>query len=102
MLAREKNSRKEILVHSKNQAPPNLPFNIRIMGSIEVEWTQDSALIDLTQRLEIELEDKVLRYKFALKDRLHLEWSWQKELNRGGMECTILAHISAGTNALSI
>ncbi|CAM6044951.1 unnamed protein product, partial [Sphagnum compactum] len=72
------------------------------MGSSEVEWTHDSALADLTQHLVTELEKKVLRYKLALKDRLHLEWSWQEELNRGGMECTILAHINTGTSALSI
>ncbi|CAM6035423.1 unnamed protein product [Sphagnum compactum] len=56
--SREKNSKKEILVHSRNQAPPNLPLNIRTMGSSEVEWTHDSALADLTQRLETELEEK--------------------------------------------
>lgn len=95
MLVREKNSQKEILVHSRNQAPPNLPLNIKIMGSTEEQWTQNSALLDLTQRLETELEEKVLRYKLTLKDRLSFEWSWQEELSRGRMECTILAHISA-------
>jgi hypothetical protein len=53
-------------------------------------------------RLESELEEKVLRYKLALKDRLHLEWSWQEELGRGGMECTILAHICTGTSTISV
>jgi hypothetical protein len=52
--------------------------------------------------LETELEEKVLRYRLTLKDRLYFEWRWQVERSRGGMECTILAHISSGTNALSI
>jgi hypothetical protein len=51
VLVREKNSRKEILVHSKSQAQPNLPLSIRIMGSVEAEWTQDSARAYLIQQL---------------------------------------------------
>jgi len=102
VLVREKNSQKETLVHSKNQAPPSLPLNIRIMGLVETEWNHNSAWADLTQRLEMELEEKVLRYKLTLKDRPQLEWSWQEEMSRGGMECTILAHIDTGTSALSI
>jgi len=62
-------------VHSKNQAPPNLPLNIKIMGPVETEWTHNSAWADLIQCLEMELEDKVLRYKLTLKDRPQLEWS---------------------------
>ncbi|CAN5974574.1 unnamed protein product [Sphagnum jensenii] len=102
VLTREKNSRKETLVYSKNQARPSLPINMRITGSTEAVWTQDTAWADLTQRLEVELEEKVLRYRLTLKDRPQLEWSWQKESSRGGTECTILAHIDSGTNALSI
>ncbi|CAM6024154.1 unnamed protein product [Sphagnum balticum] len=34
VLVREKNSRKETLVQSKNQARPSLPLNIRITGSV--------------------------------------------------------------------
>jgi hypothetical protein len=75
VLVREKNFRKEILVHSKSQARPSLPLSIRIMGSIEAEWTQDSARADLIQRLEVELEEKVLRYKLTLKVLPQLEWS---------------------------
>ncbi len=102
VLARAKNDQKEILVYSKNNTPPSLPLNIRITGSSEAEWTQDSALVDLTQRIETELEEKVLRYNLNLKDQLTLEWSWQEDLNRGGMECTILAHINTGISAISI
>jgi hypothetical protein len=40
VLTREKNDQKEILMHSRNQAPPSLPLSIRIMGSLEAEWTQ--------------------------------------------------------------
>jgi len=75
VLLREKNSQKETLVHSKNQATPSLPLNIRIMGPAETEWTHNSAWADLIQRLEVELEEKVLRYKLTLKDRPQLEWS---------------------------
>jgi hypothetical protein len=37
VLVREKNSQKETLVHSKNQASPSLTLNIRIMGLAETE-----------------------------------------------------------------
>ncbi len=50
----------------------------------------------------MELKEKVLRYKLTLKDRPKLEWSWQEVPNRGGVECTILAHIDMGESALSI
>jgi hypothetical protein len=102
VLVREKNVQKETLVHSKNQNRPSLPVSMRITGSAEVTWTQDTAWADLTQRLEMELEEKVLRYRLTLKDRLQLEWSWQKESSKGGTECTILAHIDSGASALSI
>jgi hypothetical protein len=73
VLAREKNSRKEILVHSKSQTRPSLPISIRIMGSVEVEWPHDSTWANLIQQLEMELEEKVLKYKLTLKDRPKLE-----------------------------
>jgi hypothetical protein len=67
VLLREKNSIKETLVYSKNQARPNLPFRMRIMGPTEAVWTQNTAWADLTQCLETELEEKVLRYKLTIK-----------------------------------
>jgi hypothetical protein len=79
VLTREKNSIKETLVYSKNQARPSLPLSLRITGPTEAEWTQDSAWADLTQRLETELEEKVLRYKLTIKTRPMLEWFWMKE-----------------------
>jgi hypothetical protein len=45
---------------------------------------------------------EALRYKLTIKVCPQLEWSWVKEPSRGGTECTILAHIDSGTNALSI
>jgi hypothetical protein len=102
VLVREKNSQKETLVNSNNQASPSLPLNIRIMGPAETEWTHNLAWADLIQRLETKLEEKVLRYKLTLKDRPQLEWSWQEEMSRGRVECTILAHIDTKTSALSI
>jgi len=50
----------------------------------------------------VELEEKVLKYKLTLKDRPKLEWSWQEVKSRGGVECTILAHIDTGASTLSI
>ncbi len=43
VLTRDKNSIKETLVYSKNQARPSLPLSLRITGPTEAEWTQDSA-----------------------------------------------------------
>jgi len=86
----------------RNQTPPDLPLSIRVTGPPEERWTQAFAQEDLVLRLETELEEKVLRYKMAVKGNLHLEWSWQAESGRGGMECTILAHIRTGSNALSV
>jgi len=102
MLTREKNAIRETLVYSKNQARPSLPLSLRITRPTEAEWTQDSAWADLIQRLETKMEEKVLRYKLSIKARPMLEWSWMKESSRGGIECTILAHIDSGTSTLSI
>ncbi len=93
---REKDERKQILVHVKNQSLPDLPLSIRITGPPEERWSQSSAQKDLILRIEVELDKKVLRYKLAIKDNIHLEWCWQVEPGKGGMECTILAHIWTG------
>jgi hypothetical protein len=105
VLTRDKNAQKETLVQTKNQAQPNLPLCIRITGPTidsKVDWTPSSAWADLTQRLELELEEKILRFKLSLTDQPRLEWVWSDELSRGGMECTILAHIDTGSSALSV
>ncbi len=102
ILSREKNAKKEILIYARNNAPPGLPFNIRITGSPKEEWTHTTALADITQSIESELEDKVLRYNLNLKDRLSFEWSWQEDQSRGGWECTILTHISTDSSAISV
>jgi hypothetical protein len=105
VLARENNSQKKTLVHSKNQTLLNLPLNIRIMGpaeATEVEWTPSSAWADLIQRIKLELKEKILRYKLSISKRPKLEWIWQEELSRRGMEYTILAYIDTGTSALSV
>jgi hypothetical protein len=90
------------LIFAKNNALPGLPLSIRITGSSEEEWTHASALEDITRSIESELEDKILRFSLNLKDCLSLEWSWQEDKNRGGWECTILAHISTGSSAISV
>jgi hypothetical protein len=80
----------------------HLPLSIRITGSSEEEWTHASALEDIIRSIKSELEDKILRYSLNLKDCLSLEWSWQEDKNRGRWECTILAHISTGSSAISV
>jgi hypothetical protein len=75
VLARDKNAQKELLIYAKSNALPGLPLSIRISGLSEEEWTHASALADFTQRIEAELEDKILGYSLNLRDRLSLEWS---------------------------
>jgi hypothetical protein len=101
-MSREKNAQKEILIYARNNALPGLPLSIRITGSPEEEWTHATALADITQSIEFELEDKILRYSLNLKDCLSLQWSWQEDQTKGGWECTILAHISTGSSAISV
>jgi hypothetical protein len=84
VLVRDKNSQKETLVHSKNQTQPSLPLNIRITRPANAEWSHKTAWADLIQRLEVELEEKVLRYRLTLKDQRQVKWSWQEEMSRGG------------------
>jgi hypothetical protein len=47
------------------------------------------------------LEEKIIRYRLAIRDNIRLEWCWQPVPGKGGMECTILTHIGTGL-ALSI
>jgi hypothetical protein len=58
--------------------------------------------MELIQHIAIELKENVLRHKLLLKDQLSLEWNWQEEPSRGGIECTIFAHIPIGSNPVSI
>jgi hypothetical protein len=69
---------------------------MRITSPPEERWSQSLAQNDRTFRLEVELEEKVLKYKPAIRDNIRLEWCWQAEPRKGGMECTILAHIWTG------
>jgi hypothetical protein len=87
ILAREKDGKEQILLHSKNQTPPDLPLSIRVTGPPEEKWTRASAQETLTRNVEAELEEKVLRYRMEVKEKLHLEWCWQAEPGRGGVEC---------------
>jgi hypothetical protein len=78
-------------------------LSIKITGPAEVaevEWFPSSAWADLIQRLKLELKEKILRFKLSITEQPQLEWVWQEELSRGGMECTILA--DTGLNALSV
>jgi hypothetical protein len=102
VLTREKGPQKEVLIHSRNQALPNLPIGIRITGDGREDWSSKPAMDELIQHIAIGLEENVVRHKLLLKDQLSLEWSWQEELSRGGSECTILAHIPIGSNLVSI
>jgi hypothetical protein len=101
VLTRERHEKTQLLLHARNQMLPDLPLSLRITGPSEERWSQDSAQKDLTLRLEAELEEKITRYKLAIKDNIRLEWRWLPEPGKGGMECTILAYIWSG-EALSI
>ncbi len=90
------------MIYAKNNDLPSLPLSIKITGSTEKKWTHASALEDITRSIESELKDKILRFSFNLKDCFSLEWSWQEDKIRGGWECTILAHISTGSSAISV
>jgi len=57
---------------------------------------------ELVQHIATGLEENVLRHKLMLKDQLNLEWSWQEEPNKGGIECTIFTHIPIGSYPVSI
>jgi hypothetical protein len=46
---KEKNSQKEISIHSRNQALRSLPLGIKIIGNAEEKWALNLALEDLTQ-----------------------------------------------------
>jgi hypothetical protein len=56
----------------------------------------------LIQHITTGLEENVLRHKLLLKDQFNLECSWQEEPSRGGIECTILAHIPTNSNPINI
>ncbi|CAM6073044.1 unnamed protein product [Sphagnum tenellum] len=78
VLTRTKEEKKETLVHCRNQSQPNLPLYFKISSpteAAETEWTQESTRADLIQRLELELEENILRFKWCIKDQPHLEWN---------------------------
>jgi len=105
VIIRYKNAQKEMLMRFKEHTPPSLPLNIRLKGpaeELEEEWSTDVALGELIHRVEVELKDQTLRYYFSINEKPRLEWSWQDEPNRGGMECTILVFIHTGLKGVSV
>jgi hypothetical protein len=77
VLTRMKNGQKETLVHSKNKTPPSLLLSIRLSGPMESEetmWGPNSAWPELMQHIELELVEKVLRFKLSLEEKPQLEW----------------------------
>ncbi len=71
VLTKVKNDQ-ETLVHSKNKAPPSLPLSIRLscpMETAETKWDSSSAWPELTQRIELELEEEILRFKLNIDER---------------------------------
>jgi hypothetical protein len=98
ILIRKKGPQKEVLIHSRNQAIPSLPIGIRITGDGGEDWSSKPTMEELIQHIAIELEENVLRHKLLLKDQLNLEWNRQEEPSKGGIECTIFAHIPIGSN----
>jgi hypothetical protein len=99
---REKGTQKEVLVHSKNQALPSLPVELRIVAEGEKDWSSQPAMGELIKQVAISVEENVLRHQLPLKEALNLEWNWREEPNKGGSECIILAHIPAITNRVNI
>ncbi|CAM6030543.1 unnamed protein product [Sphagnum balticum] len=94
-----------MLMHSKSHTLSSLPLTIRYSGPADVpeaEWTTNAAWADLIHRVEVELEKQILRFKLTISERPQLEWSWQEELSRGGMECTILIYIHTGVTGVSV
>ncbi len=90
---------------SKDHTSPSLPLNIRLKGpaeALEEEWSSEAAWGELIHRVEAELIEQTLRYYLTISEKPRLEWSWHEEPNRGGRECTILAHIHTGTNGVSV
>jgi len=86
VLTREKDAQRETLLHSKMHTLPSLPLSIRYSRPAvepEAEWTPNAAWEDLIHRVEVELEEQILRFKLIINERPQLEWSWQGELNRG-------------------
>jgi hypothetical protein len=105
VLTRDKNAQKETLMCSKDHTSPSLPLNIRLKGpaeALEEEWSSEAAWRELIHRVEAELIEQTLRYYLTISEKPRLEWSWHEEPNRGGRECTILAHIHTGTNGVSV
>jgi hypothetical protein len=72
---REKGSLAKIVVHSRNKALPSLPIGIRLEGEGEEDWSSQL---------------------------FNLEWTWREEPNKGGFECTILAHVLVKINPINI
>jgi hypothetical protein len=58
--------------------------------------------MDFIQRIELALEENILRFKLSITKKPELEWVWQEELSKGGMECTIFAYIDTRSSALSV
>ncbi len=102
VITRKKGPQKEVFIHSRNQALPNLPIGIRITRDRGEEWSSKLPMDGLIQHIATGLEENVLKHKLLLKDQFSFEWSWQEEPNRGRIKCTILAHIPIGSNPVSI
>jgi hypothetical protein len=76
ILTREKGPQKEVLIHSKNQALPNLQIGIKIIGDGREDWSSKLAMDEQIQHIAIGLKKNVLRHKLLLKDQFNLKWSW--------------------------
>ncbi|CAM6044071.1 unnamed protein product [Sphagnum compactum] len=104
-ISRYKNAQKETLMRFKEHTPPSLPLNIRLKGpaeELEEEWSTNAAWGELIHQVEVELKDQTLRFYLSISEKPRLEWSWQDEPNKGGMECTILVFIHTGLKGVSV
>jgi hypothetical protein len=75
VFTKEKGPQKEVLIHSKNQAFPNLPIGIRITGDGGEHWSSKPTMEELIQHIATGLEENIMRHKLLLKDQFSLEWS---------------------------
>jgi len=86
----------------KKQSLLSLPIGIRVEGEGEEDWSSQLAMEELIKHVATGLENNVLRHQLQMEETLNLKWSWREEPNRGGFECTILAHILVETNPINI
>jgi len=57
---------------------------------------------ELIKHVAVSLEDNLLWHQLQMEETFNLDWSWKEEPNKGGFECTILAHVPVRANPINI